>query len=400
MGSRVAIRTLALLLALATAGSASGQFIDGFDAPEVATDPGGASGWALFTGDGQATMQLIRGGDGYASILVDATRDRRGIWWALIKRKVSDRMNLALLSQPGHELRIEARIRVSHAPRRVNLHVNTQRTTDFHTHLMEFDIPEAEGWHTISMTTHGFSAQPGDSVFGQLALMDWGPESYRVDIDYFRADVVDSARIGPDEGEQVPYHPPIPNPGKFQHRVRVAEDAVIDLDNPDVNQNNWSVLDGATRRRLLTVNGAQWVILRFDLSTFAGKRVAGHGLLELTTHSVLRTTDDLKDFGQVRVSEILGGDPVWRRETVTANSLRRGQPLESVFNGQMIIDWPVAEGDGHRTYFTISRPVLQRLIDGRTLGLALRPLGSISASFHAIGDPASPPAALLLDIYE
>ena len=400
MGSRVAIRTLALLLALATAGSASGQFIDGFDAPEVATDPGGASGWALFTGDGQATMQLIRGGDGYASILVDATRDRRGIWWALIKRKVSDRMDLSLLSRPGHELRIEARIRVSNAPRRVNLHANTQRTTDFHTHLMEFDIPDATGWHTISMTTHGFRAQPGDTVFGQLALMDWGLERYRVDIDYFRADLVDAARVGPDQGEQVPYHPPIPDPAKFRHRVPVIEDAVIDLDNPDVNLNNWSVIEGAGPRRVLTAGGTLWVILRFDLSAFAGKRVARHGLLELTTHSVLRTTDDLKDFGQVRVSEILGGDPAWRRETVTANSLRRGQPLESVFNGQMIIDWPVAEGDGRRTYFTISRPVLQRLVDGRTLGLALRPLGSISASFHAIGDPASPPAALLLDIYE
>jgi len=56
--------------------------------------------------------------DGYASILVDATKDRRGVWWALIKRKVSDKMDLALLKKPGYALRIEARIRVSHAPRR------------------------------------------------------------------------------------------------------------------------------------------------------------------------------------------------------------------------------------------------------------------------------------------
>ena len=392
--------TLALLLALATADFADGQFFEGFDAPEVAVDPGASNGWAFFAGDGQATMQLIRGGEGYASILVDATRDRRGTWWALIKRKVSDRMDLALLSQPGHELRIEARIRVSHAPRRVNLHVNTQRTTDFHTHLMEFDIPDTTGWHTISMTTHGFRAQPGDTVFGQLALMDWGLERYRVDIAYFKADVVDAARIGPDQGERVPYHPPTPDPTKFRQAVRVAEDAVIDLDNPDVSLNNWSVLDGATSKRLLTVNGTLWVIFRFDLSAFAGKRVAGHGLLELTTHSVLRATDDLEDFGQVRVVEILGGDPVWRRETVSATSLRRGEPLERVFNGQMIIDWPVAEGDGRRTYFTISRPVLQRMIDGRTLGLAIKPLGSISASFYAMGNAASRPGALLFDVDE
>jgi len=128
--------------------------------------------------------------------------------------------------------------------------------------------------------------------------------------------------------------------------------------------------------------------------------VAGQGLLELTTHSVLRATDDLEDFGQVRVVEILGGDPVWRRETVSATSLRRGEPLERVFNGQMIIDWPVAEGDGRRTYFTISRPVLQRMIDGRTLGLAIKPLGSISASFYAMGNAASRPGALLFDVDE
>jgi hypothetical protein len=401
MDRRTALRTLALLLALATAGLANGQFFEGFDAPHVATDSGASAGWAFFTGDGQATMQLIRGGEGYASILVDATRDRRGIWWALIKRKVSDRMDLALLSQPGHELRIEARIRVSHAPRRVNLHVNTQRTTNFHTHLMEFDIPDTTGWHTISMTTHGFSAQPGDTVFGQLALMDWGLESYRVDIDYFKVDVLDAARVGPDQGEQVPYHPPIPDPTKFRRQAQVAEDAVIDLDNPDVNLNNWSVLDGVTPKRLLTVNGTLWVILRFDLSAFAGKRVAGHGLLELTTHSVLRTTGDLKDFGEVRVVEILGGDRSWRQETVTANSLRRGEPLERVLNGQMIIDWPVSEGDGRRSYFTISRPVLQRILDGRTLGLAIKPLGSINASFYAMEDAAGRLGArLLFDVDE
>jgi hypothetical protein len=400
MDRHTAVRTLALLLALTTAGSAAGQFFDGFDAPQVATDPSANNGWAFFTGDGRATMQLVHGGKGYASILVDATRDRRGIWWALIKRKVSDRMDLALLNRPGHELRIEARIRVSHAPRRVNLHVNTQRTTDFHTHLMEFDIPDAGSWHTISMTTHGFSAQPGDTVFGQLALMDWGLERYRVDIDYFKADVVDVAQVGPDQGEQVPYHPPVADPTKFRQAVRVAEDAVIDLDNPDVNLNNWSVLDGATPKRLLMVNGTLWVILRFDLSAFAGKQVAGAGLLELTTRSVLRTTDELKDFGQVRVSEILGGDPAWHRETVTANGLRRGESLVRVFNGQMIIDWPVAAGDGRKTYFTISRPVLQRMIDGRTLGLVIRPLGSISASFYALGSGAGEPATLLFDLDE
>ena len=39
------------------------------------------------------------------------------------------------------------------------------------------------------------------------------------------------------------------------------------------------------------------------------------------------------------------------------------------------------ETAGAKTWFTITRPVLQRLIDGRTLGIAVTPLGSINASF-------------------
>jgi hypothetical protein len=214
--------------------------------------------------------------------------------------------------------------------------------------------------------------------------MDWGPEKYRVDIDYFKVDVVDVTRAGPDRGEAVPYHPPVPDARVFRDSVRVEHDATIDLANPDVNLNNWYVREGASRKRLLAVNGTQYVLLRFDLSAFAGRTISGHGVLELTTHSVQRTADDIKDFGLVRVVEILGGDATWDQTTVTAESFLRGEPLERVLNPQMIIDWPITEGDGTKTYFTIPRPVLQRLIDGRTQGLAIKPLGSIVAAFYAI----------------
>ncbi|MGH9158471.1 MAG: hypothetical protein ACRD2X_00580, partial [Vicinamibacteraceae bacterium] len=310
--------------------AAEAQFIDTFDASDIPTDPEGVKGWASFTGDGEATVEFRQGGDGYGSIFVDATRDRRGIWWAVIKRKVSDEMNLELLKRPGSELRIEARIRVSHAPRRVNLHANTQRTSDFHSHLMEFDIPDTTGWHTMSLTTRDFPAQTGDSVFAQLALIDWGPETYRVDVDYFKVDVVDVARTRPDQGAQVPYHPPIPDLASLQQEVRVAEDAIIDLDNPGVNLNNWYVQDGTERKHLLTVNGTMYVIMRFDLGAYAGRQIADHGLLELTTHSVQRTSDPLKDFGLVRVVEIVAGDPAWDQRTVTTDNLRRGTPLSRV----------------------------------------------------------------------
>src|SRR5215468_8573587 len=185
-------------------GRASAQFIDDFNGAAVQLDPEGIKGWMFRPGDGTATMDFRQGGEGYASILVDGTTDRRGIWWALIERKVSDKMDLTLMQKPGHEFRIEARVRSSHAPRRINLQVLTQRTTDYESQLMEYDIPDTDNWHTFSMTTHGFDAKPGDTIFGHLALMDWGLEKYRLDIDYIKVDMVDAASAGPDQGEVVP----------------------------------------------------------------------------------------------------------------------------------------------------------------------------------------------------
>ena len=80
---------------------AGAQFVDDFNGSSIKTDPQGSDGWAFRTGDGTATMTFQQGGEGYASIRVDATTDRRGIWWALIKHKVSERMDLQQLGPPG-----------------------------------------------------------------------------------------------------------------------------------------------------------------------------------------------------------------------------------------------------------------------------------------------------------
>jgi hypothetical protein len=370
---------LLLIFSLGMTGPVSAQFIDNFNGPSLPLDKSGVNGWAFFTGDGAATMDL-RAGKGYASVLVDATQDQRGIWWALIKRRVSPSLNLSRLSRPGFELRIEARVRSSHAPRRVNLHLNTQRTTDFHSHLMEFEIPDTTGWHTISMTTRDFDAKPGDDVFAQMALMDWGLEKYRVDIDYFRVDVVNRNTAGPDKGIQIPYHPPVPDLKEFTHHLPVAHDALVDVQYPDMNFNRWVSQD---QTFLLTVSGTQYVILRWDLSAFSGKRVAQAGLLELTTQSLQRNPDQLKDFGLVRVVELMGGDPYWNQDQVTFNSLVRGEPFSKISNTQMIIDLEVNPEQGGTTLFTIPRSVLQRMINGKTLGIAVLPLGAVNASFFA-----------------
>jgi hypothetical protein len=393
--ARVPFRRLAVACGLALAATAPTGFRDDFDAP-IRHDPDGVRGWAFFTGDGQATMTFTSA-KGVATIRVDARRDRRNIWWALIKRDVAAAIDVARLAAPSTELRIEARVRSSHAPRRINLSANTQRTTDFHTNLMEFDLPEANVWRTISITTKEFDVRPGDRVNAQLALMDWGLDTYHLDIEYFRVDVVDGAAPAPDLGEPLPYRPALADPRSFRYTTPATQAATIDRHEPDAVLQDWSSIDAAGETRVLTVNGAQQVVLRWDLTRFAGRTAARGGVLELRTHSVRRSAAPRKDFGMVRVVEILGGDPRWDRQRVSYESLMRGQKYEEVFNTQMIVDVDVASARGSATLVTIARPVLQRLLDGRTKGLALIPLGSIDASFLA-GDERARAPTLYFDL--
>jgi hypothetical protein len=352
------------------------QFIDHFNGT------GTPEGWVFLTGDGSATIDFQQK-NGIASLHVDATKDKLNIWWALARRQIPG-LDMEKLSQPEYELRIEARIRSSHAPRRVNLHANHQRTTDFHSHLMEFDIPDTINWHTISMTTRDFETQPGDSVNAHLALMDWGLKKYRVDFDYFRVDVVDRNKTGKDLGNPLPYHPPLADPSSFRRHLVVAHDAVIDNQFTNRNFNNWEARDTSKRTtKVLTVSGTQLVIMRWDFASLEGRKVKRSGLLELSPHSVQRSPDFQKDFGMVRISEVLAGDPAWNEQTVTFDNLKGNQSTDHVFNSQMIIDDSVTWDTNGKVFFTISQPVLQRLIDGKTLGLAITPLGAINASFFS-----------------
>ena len=359
---------------------ANGQFIENFDGPAPENASITPEGWEYATGVGKATMEFIQA-DGYASVIVDASKDTRNIWWALIKVQVPD-LNIDQLIKPEYELRVEAKIRTSHAPRRVNLHFNHQRTTDFHSHLKEYDIPDTWKWHTISMTTRDFEVQAGDRINAQMALMDWGSGVYRIDIDYFKVDVVNRNNSEKDLGEPLTYHPPLENPTSFRYHHPVLEDVTVDEDYPDMNFNNWS--DNEKNALLLATGGPQIILVRWDMEKFKGRKVIRSGLLELVTHSLQRNADYEKDFGMIRITEIIGGDPVWEQESVTYNSLRNRKPIENVINTQMVIDSKVSQEKGTRTVFTISRPVLQRLIDGETLGLAIKPLGAVHATFESM----------------
>ncbi len=388
----------ALLALLLLPGAARAQFRDDFGALRV--DPSGVEGWRFRSGDGEATVSLVRGGPGYASILVDATADRRNVWWAFIQRDVSKSVDMRLLEKPAVEVRIEARIRVNHAPRRVNLQVQTQRTTDYHAHLMEFDIPDTERWHTISMTTHGFDARAGDALIAHMALMDWGRSRYRVDVDYVEVRIVDAASAVPDRGTAVPYHPPVRDPSTFTHSLTVAADATIDFANPGVALGDWSTRDKTREVPLLAVDGSRLAVLRWDLGAYRGKTVDGSGVLALTTRAVHRKTEPVKDFGLLRVVEITGGDRRWDERNVTADSFLRGDPPDAVLNPQMIIDWPAADGEGETTLLTIPQPVLERLIDGTTRGIALTALGAVNAAFYARENGGETAPRLLFNLVE
>jgi hypothetical protein len=370
------------LLILITSGIVQAQFIDNFDKDKI-------EGWFFFTGDGAATMNFVQK-DGYARILVDATKDKYNVWWALIKRDVSKYLDLKKLKDPAFELRVEAKVRVSNAPRRVNFMLNTQRTTNYHEHLMEYDIPDTSGWHIISFTTKNFDAVPGDTIYVQLCATDFGIGEFYVDLDYYRADIVNVKQAGSDKGEPLPYHPPIPDLKIFSNQLNVTHDALINSDFPDVNFGNWQVKEKDGDARVLTVNANQWAVLRWDFEKYKNLKADGPGILELTTQSISKGGrynetygEDLGvEFGKVRVIEILGGEPFWDQNKITYNNLMQGKNYSAVFNTQMIYDAEVSETSGGKTFITISRPVLQRLLDGTTKGILIRPLGAIDASFY------------------
>ena len=375
------IRAAVLAFAMLIAAPAVAQgFNDQFDRGPIANDPTGRKNWTWFTGDGQATMTFTQD-KGLGVVQVDATHDQRGIWWALIKRSISADIDGRELARPDRELHIEARVRSRTAARRVNLSVNHTRTTDFHDNLAEFDLPDTS-WHTLAFTTHGFDAGPGDEVFAQLALIDWGLDRFQVDIDWFKVTVVDPRRAPPDQGEPMPYRPPITPAASFSNAIVATADATLDTAYPSVNFSGWVNMTTGAREPLLATSGSQLIVLRFDLSAWRGQTPNGWGVLELTTESVARAPTDLEEFGYLRAAEILGGAPAWKRETVTLDSFLDGRTRAEVL-GQMFMDTPPAEARGAKTRIHVSPAVMRRLLSGEAKGIAIYAQGAVNASFFS-----------------
>src|SRR5688572_2061897 len=247
------------------------QFIDNFDKKEL-------KGWQFFTGDGFATMNVVQR-DGYAAINVDATKDPYNVWYAISKRNIAPFVNLNKLKGADTDLRVEAKVRIYNPPHRVNIMVNTQKTTDYHRDLMEFELQDTQ-WHVISMTTNDLEAVTGDSLYIQFNVTDFGWDKYQVDVDYIKADIIHVKKAGPHSGIQIPYHPTIPPITTYSNHERVKHDALINSEYPVVNLNDWHVREKEGLVRVLTVSANQWAILKWDLEKFKGSLADGPGLLE------------------------------------------------------------------------------------------------------------------------
>lgn len=340
-------------------------------------------GWNYFTGDGKAVMDFKSGDEDYATIIVDASKDRKNIWWALIKRYVSEQIKLEKLAEPNKEIRIEARIRTSHAPRRVNLSVNTQRSVNYHKNLMEFYIPDTMKWQKISFTTKGFNARIGDSVYAQLALMDWGLEKYRVDLDYYKVEVVDVNNEQRQYGIDLPYHPPIPDLSIFNKSIIVEQDAIISKKFFDMNFKKWSTIKKQDTIPVVNVSQGRTIILKWKLDNLSKTRVSRAGLLEMNTENVEKFTDTGQEVGLIRVSEIVGGKTCWRDKSITYQKFKNGRDIEKVINPQMIIDVKVRENNKEKILITIPKYIIQKMIEGKTKGIAIRALSPINVSFYS-----------------
>jgi hypothetical protein len=373
---------------------AQAGFVENFQG-KLALDQKAQHGWATISGSGDIAVKLFQK-NGHGVMEVDGRRDRRNIYWGIVKREVTPDIDTAKLLGGGTALRVEARVRISDAPRRIHIQLNTNRTTDYDANLREYDLPDT-GWHVISWTrpllgagtVDDMDVKAGDHVSVTFGMTDMGRAVYRTEFEYVKVDVIPWP-AAPDLGPPLVYRPPLPPIESYGETVPVLQDAVIDAAYPWVNYSAWSnVTDGEGSQGgvVLSVSGSQTIILRFDLSKYRGKTPNGWGVLELTTDHVDWAPTNQEEFGMLRAVEIKSGDPAWERTSVTADSFFQGKPELEVLNGQMFVDAPPAFHRGERTILRINPAVLKRLISGETKGIAIYPQGAVNASFSSSQAP-------------
>lgn len=357
---------------------AQAQYVADFNDPTTGFSENNIPGWRTITGDGEVIFKQRF--DGQSVILqIDPDKDKRNIWYAFLHQDISSFIdkNKALLSKYG--LRMEARVKTSHAPRRINMYLSSLNSGGY---LREFDIPVANEWHTISMVTQNATFSPDLPLMAQISLMDWGISSlYTLSIDYIKVDVIEIGHHLSQYGNPLEYRPPLKESSFYEEELIVSDDATIDASFPDENLSHWSVIDNMDTIPLLQVDQTKKTLLKWDFSRYRGKKIDGAGQLEIYTFSLSKNSNSPKDFGEIRFCEILHQPLPWSNEKITFGSFLNGMNLNEVINSQTIIDSKINPIKGSKTVVTISQPVLQRLFDGKSFGIALGPLGLITTYF-------------------
>jgi hypothetical protein len=374
-GLRVALCSFAFTAHLAFAQT---EFTDHFDQPS-------ANFYSNNVGDGNIHSRFIQIKPGIGTLKIDATEDTHNVWWSAVERVVSENLDLGLLQQPDYALYGEARVRISHAPRRVNMRFQTQRTTDFHINLMEFDLPTANEWHTISFTVTGMDVLPSDNLILSTAFIDGGEETYEVDYDYLKVKIVKDAQRLKNTDHHCPFKPSISDLANAKNALVVNSDSMINANLPNKNYNEFQSREGEP---VVSLDENNLVLLGWDFSGLDKQYVPQKAILALTTHSAKQIKDDnLEELGRIRVVEVIGKDNPWDEKTVTYKSFMEDKPPSDVINPQMIVDHRVSAQLGSTTYLTICKPVLERLISGQAKGIAIEPLGEANVDFFSSESP-------------
>jgi len=350
-------------------------------------EPNNLKDWRTATGDGNIIFRQ-KFEEGSVALSIDPLRDKKNIWYAFMHQSISDHIDFEKLKQPGYELRMEAKVMPSHAPRRINMYLSSLDSGGF---LREFDLDKANEWHTISMVTSGFDFDPNIPLMTQVSMMDWGiSEIYELKIDYIKVDLVKVTDDPKQFGEPLIYRPSLKTADVYPEILLPSKNAMIDSKMPNEALTGWSdEVEG--KAGVLQVDQSKTVLLQWDFSKYKGKKVAEAGQLELSTNTLLRKRNSQKDFGEIRCSEILNVVDPWDDATVTYNSFLGDNAYYEAIVSQCIVDTKVNPQKNGKTVVSISRRVLQRLLDGKTDGIALKALGLISASFFDTENEALAP---------
>lgn len=358
--------------------TASAQYRVDFNQNYSGFEKNNLEGWSTVTGDGDIVFRQ-KFEEGSVVLNIDARKDKRNIWYAFMHQNIADVIDMEKLSSPEYELRMEARIKPSHAPRRINMYLSTLNEGGY---LREFDLEKANEWFTISMVTSGFNFNPGKPLMTQISLMDWGNEIYELYIDYVQVDLVKIGEEYEQFGVPLTYRPPIKDASYYSEEIIPNKNAIIDAYLADESLHPWMNKNEIKKFPVLQVDQSKTILLKWDFSNYKGKQIAEAGQLEISTNSLYTRKDNPKDFGEIRFSEILAVTDEWNEETITYNSFRGNKKFHEVVVSQCLIDSEVNGEKNGKTIVTISKPVLQRLVDGRSAGIAILPLGLISATFY------------------